>query len=118
MRFFPVGAPGVFREAMAPGETVDWVNTPGRPVYVLPIFDVLRRMWWKMETYAYPLYICTAPIVAQLRTIAAEARSNLELELDQIRQLWTEWLPQIETYAVVEDEIEPCSLGPSTTTLQ
>jgi hypothetical protein len=61
--FFPVGAPGIFREAMAPGETVDWVNTPGRPVYVLPIFDLLRRMFWKMETYAYPLFICTRPEV-------------------------------------------------------
>lgn len=63
VKFFPVGAPGVFREAMAPGETVDWVNTPGKPVYVLPIFDQQRRMWWKMETYAYPLFICTRPEV-------------------------------------------------------
>lgn len=62
-KFFPVGAPGVFREAMAPGETVDWVNTPGKPVYVLPIFDIQRRMWWKMEAYAYPLFICTRPEV-------------------------------------------------------
>jgi hypothetical protein len=61
--FFPVGAPGIFREANGPGETVDWVNTPGRPVYVLPIFDLYRRMWWKMETYAYPLFICTRPEV-------------------------------------------------------
>jgi hypothetical protein len=61
VKFFPVGAPGVFREAMAPGETVDWVNTPGKPVYVLPIFDLQRRMWWKMEAYAYPLFICTRP---------------------------------------------------------
>ena len=63
VKFFPVGAPGIFREAMAPGETVDWVNTPGKPVYVLPIFDTQRRMWWKMETYAYPLFICTRPEV-------------------------------------------------------
>lgn len=63
VKFFPVGAPGVFREANAPGETVDWVNTPGKPVYVLPIFDMQRRMWWKMEAYAYPLFICTRPEV-------------------------------------------------------
>lgn len=63
VKFFPVGAPGVFREAMAPGETVDWVNTPGKPVYILPIFDQMRRMWWKMEAYAYPLLICTRPEV-------------------------------------------------------
>ncbi|MEX3690817.1 major capsid protein [Paraburkholderia sp. BR14263] len=63
VKFFPVGAPGVFREAMAPGETVDWINTPGKPVYVLPIFDIQRRSYWKMETYAYPLFICTRPEV-------------------------------------------------------
>ncbi len=63
VKFFPVGAPGIFREANAPGETVDWVNTPGKPVYVLPIFDMQRRMWWKMEAYAYPLMICTRPEV-------------------------------------------------------
>ncbi|BEV15141.1 major capsid protein [Herbaspirillum sp. DW155] len=65
VKFFPVGAPGIFREANAPGETVDWVNTPGKPVYVLPIFDTQRRMWWKMEAYAYPLFICTRPEVLQ-----------------------------------------------------
>jgi hypothetical protein len=63
VKFFPVGAPGVFREASSPGETVDWVNTPGKPVYVLPIFDQQRRMWWKMEAYSYPLFICTRPEV-------------------------------------------------------
>lgn len=63
VKFFPVGAPGVFREANAPGETVEWVNTPGKPVYVLPIFDQQRRMWWKMEAYSYPLFICTRPEV-------------------------------------------------------
>jgi hypothetical protein len=63
VKFFPVGAPGIFREAMAPGETVDWVNTPGKPVYVLPIFDTQRRMWWKMEAYAYTLFLCTRPEV-------------------------------------------------------
>jgi hypothetical protein len=62
-KFFPVGAPGIFKEAMAPGETMDWVNTPGKPVYVLPISDIQRRMWWKMEAYAYPLFICARPEV-------------------------------------------------------
>lgn len=62
-KFFPVGAPGVFREAMAPGETMDWVNTPGLPVYLLPILDIVRRMWWKVEAYAYPLMYCTRPEV-------------------------------------------------------
>jgi hypothetical protein len=83
--FFPVGAPGVFREAMAPGETVDWVNTPGRPVYVLPIFDILRRMWWKMETYSYPLFICTRPEVLQSGTALASMMATLEAR-DKARQ--------------------------------
>lgn len=61
VKFFPKGAPGVFREAMGPGETVDWINQPGKPVYVLPIFDIQRRMYWKMEVYSYPLFICTRP---------------------------------------------------------
>ena len=73
VKFFPVGAPGIFREAMAPGETVDWINTPGKPVYVLPIFDLLRRMWWKMEVYAYPLFICTRPEVLLSGTSAEAA---------------------------------------------
>jgi hypothetical protein len=61
VKFFPWRAPGVFREAMAPGESLEWVNTPGKSVYVLPIFDKDRRAWWKMEVYAYPLMICTRP---------------------------------------------------------
>lgn len=60
-KFFPVGAPGVFREVMAPAETFDFVNTPGKPVYVLPIPDLQRNAWWKMEAYSYPLMICTRP---------------------------------------------------------
>jgi hypothetical protein len=65
VKFFPENAPGIFSEAMAPGETVDWVNTPGKPVYILPIFDTQRRMWWKQEAYAYPLFICKRPEVLQ-----------------------------------------------------
>ena len=72
VRFFPVGAPGVFREVMAPGETVDWINTPGRPVYVLPIFDEERRSGWTMEVYAYPLYMCTRPELLMNGLMTAE----------------------------------------------
>ncbi|MTK12700.1 MAG: major capsid protein [Clostridiaceae bacterium] len=63
VKFFPVGAPGVFRVAYAPGESFEWVNTPGKPIYVIPIFDRDRRAWWKMEVYSYPLHICTRPEV-------------------------------------------------------
>lgn len=64
-KFFPVGAPGVFQRALAPGESVDWVNTPGKPIYVQPIFDLARNWWWRMEVYSYPLHICTRPDVLQ-----------------------------------------------------
>ena len=39
------------------------MNQPGSTVYVLPIPDLQRRMWWKMEAYSYPLYLCTRPEV-------------------------------------------------------
>jgi len=63
VKFFPVGAPGVFQVAYAPGESVDWVNTPGKPIYIIPIFDQQRRFWVKMEAYSYPLHICVRPEV-------------------------------------------------------
>lgn len=63
VKFFPVNAPGIFQEVMAPGESAEFINQPGSPVYVLPIVDRDRRMWWKMEAYAYPLYLCTRPEV-------------------------------------------------------
>lgn len=69
--FFPKGAPGVFKVAYAPGETFEWVNTPGKPIYVLPIFDQLRKMWWKAEVYSYPLHICTRPEVLQSGVLAS-----------------------------------------------
>jgi hypothetical protein len=65
VKFFPVGAPGVFRVAYAPGESFEWVNTPGKPMYVIPIIDRDRNAWWKMEVYSYPLHICTRPEVLQ-----------------------------------------------------
>ncbi len=60
-KFFPKGAPGVFQRALSPGESFEWVNTPGKPVYVIPIPDRDRNAWWKMEAYSYPLHICTRP---------------------------------------------------------
>ncbi|MGZ3272381.1 MAG: major capsid protein [Caulobacteraceae bacterium] len=63
VKFFPVGAPGVFQVAWAPGESFEWVNTPGKPIYIIPIFDLQRNSWWKAEAYSYPLHICTRPEV-------------------------------------------------------
>ncbi|WP_288935527.1 major capsid protein [uncultured Sphingomonas sp.] len=66
VKFFPVGAPGVFEEALAPAEGFEWINTPGQKRYVKPIFDRDRNEWWRMEASMYPLPICKRPEV--LRT--------------------------------------------------
>jgi hypothetical protein len=63
VKFFPVNAPGIFQVAYAPGESFEWVNTPGKPMYAIPIFDRDRNSWWKVEVYSYPLHICTRPEV-------------------------------------------------------
>lgn len=63
VKFFPVGAPGIFRRALAPGESFEWVNTPGKQMYVVPIFDRDRNEWWSVEVSSYPLHICTRPEV-------------------------------------------------------
>lgn len=61
MKFFPVGAPGVFQVAYSPAETFDYVNTPGLPVYGMTIPDRDRNAWVRVEQYSYPLHICTRP---------------------------------------------------------
>ncbi|GBQ92104.1 putative phage protein GP20 [Acetobacter nitrogenifigens DSM 23921 = NBRC 105050] len=61
VKFFPAGAPGVFQRALAPGEAAEWVNTLGKPIYIIPIYDRDRNFWWRMEAYSYPLHICTRP---------------------------------------------------------
>ncbi len=53
----------VFDQAQAPGESIEWVNTPGKVEYLLPIPDLLRNSYWKMELYSYPLFMCTRPEV-------------------------------------------------------
>ena len=63
VKFFPKDAPGIFRRALAPGERFEFVNTPGKEMYVIPVFDLQRNMWWRMEVYSYPLHICTRPEV-------------------------------------------------------
>ena len=65
VRFFPVGAPGVFKRALAPGESFAWVNTPGKPIYVQMVFDKDNDAWVRAETYSYPLHICTRPEMLQ-----------------------------------------------------
>ena len=61
--FFPEGADDVFTVAWAPHDNEEWLNTLGKPTYILPIKDRDRRAWWRMEAYSYPLHICTRPEV-------------------------------------------------------
>jgi hypothetical protein len=63
--FFPRNAPGVFQKVMAPADRFEYINTPGKDVYVYPIFDRDRNEWWRQECYSYPLFICTRPAVLQ-----------------------------------------------------
>jgi hypothetical protein len=62
VKFFPI-APGVFERALSPAETFEFVNTPGKEFYTIPIFDRDRNMWWRNEVYSYPLFICKRPDV-------------------------------------------------------
>lgn len=59
-KFFPVGA-GIFRWAMSPGESFDFVNTPGLPTYSNIVLDKDRNSWADVEMYSYPLPVCTMP---------------------------------------------------------
>ncbi len=61
VKFFPVGAKGVFQHAMSPGESFEFVNTPGKESYAMLVRDKDRNMWVKPEVYSYPLHICTRP---------------------------------------------------------
>lgn len=62
-QLFPVGARGIFQVAWSPGESLDWVNTPGREIYAIQVPDTARKAWVDVEVYSYPLYICTCPQV-------------------------------------------------------
>ena len=59
---FPVGVPGLFEVAWGPGETFDFVNTPGKPLYLIPVKDTARNAWQRIEAYSYPLFFCTKPL--------------------------------------------------------
>jgi hypothetical protein len=62
-KFFPRNARGVFKVALSPGESFEYVNTLGQPVYSMLVRDVQRNMWVKPEVYSYPLFFCRRPEV-------------------------------------------------------
>ena len=62
VRFFPVNAPDVFELVHAPHDSMTFVNTPGRPVYVTPEFDPQQDpQWWRHTMNSSPLHICKRP---------------------------------------------------------
>ena len=55
----------MFTVAWAPHDNEEFLDTLGKPNYIIPIKDRDRRAWWRMEAYSYPLHICTRPEVLQ-----------------------------------------------------
>lgn len=68
-KFFPVGAPGVFKVAYSPGESFDWANQPGRDMYSVIVPDRDRNQKVEIEVYSYPLFMCTRPEMLQRATL-------------------------------------------------
>jgi hypothetical protein len=62
-KFFPIGAEGVFKQAIAPAEFGPFVNTLGVDTYGLNIPDRDRQAFTRGEIYSYPLFLCCAPRV-------------------------------------------------------
>lgn len=73
VRMFPVGAPDVFKKAMAPLESLGYLGTLGQDTYMMNIPDRERDMWTKGEIYSYPLYICQRPDLLRRGTAQTEA---------------------------------------------
>jgi major capsid protein E len=59
-KFFPVNA-GIFQIAYAPAPRFEFVNTLGLPTYSWVVLDEKRDMWADVETFSYPLAVCTMP---------------------------------------------------------
>ena len=68
-KLFPVGARDVFKKAMSPHDSIEYVNTPGQDVYAMTIPDRDRNMWVRGELYSYPLYFCQQPRVLRKATL-------------------------------------------------
>lgn len=64
-KFLPVNTPGAFQWVMAPGESMEVVNTPGRDFYPMIVPDDERGFYVDIEVYSYPLFICTRPDTLQ-----------------------------------------------------
>lgn len=66
VQFFPVGVPGLFRNAFAPADFVEAVNSIGLPRYAKQAVDPEFQRWVKLHLQSNPLPICTIPRVLQI----------------------------------------------------
>jgi hypothetical protein len=64
-KFFPWGGRDVFQKVMSPGESFDWVNTPGQEWYSRSIPDTKRNEYVEIEVMSYPMYVCLRPEMLQ-----------------------------------------------------
>ncbi|WP_343358219.1 major capsid protein [Bartonella schoenbuchensis] len=71
-QFVPVNAPGVFQKTFSPGESMEFVNTIGKPLYTVLVTDKERNAWVRPEVYSYPLFICTRPEMLFKATVKAQ----------------------------------------------
>lgn len=63
VKFIVMGVPGLYRRINGPGESLDTVNTIGRPIYSELVRDLKRNQWVQPEIYSYPLHMVTRPEV-------------------------------------------------------
>jgi len=69
-KLFPVNAPGVFKQAIAPAdEFIPYVGSPGQNMYSMTIRDKDRDAWIRNEQYSYPLFLCQRPGVLRAATL-------------------------------------------------
>ena len=47
--------------AYAPGEKFEYLGELGQEEYAMIVRDVQRDMWADVESYSYPLPVCTVP---------------------------------------------------------
>lgn len=63
VQFIVLGVPGLYRRINGPGESLETVNTIGRPIYSELVRDLKRNQWVQPEIYSYPLHMVTRPEV-------------------------------------------------------
>jgi hypothetical protein len=61
-RFFPVGAPDIFRTLFAPANFIETANTMGMPTYAKTVIDPAGR-WVDILAQSNPLHLCMRPRV-------------------------------------------------------